>query len=149
MSSVHARSFLVRLSISMRGADFWSCVSSAKSWWFTEWPAMMSERDVVYRTKRTGPSNKPWGTPYMSCGGGEDELFTEVNWHLSDRYDSNHLGAVDWIPKRQQRRERKIWWSIAAERPNSRRTEMLSLSRAERMLFTTRNKTVSMLWPAR
>ena len=33
--SVHARSSLMRLSISLRGADFWSCVSSAKSWWFT------------------------------------------------------------------------------------------------------------------
>ena len=60
MSSVHAQSSLVRLSISLRGADFWSCVSSAKSWWFTEWLAMMSERGVVYRTKRTGPSTEPW-----------------------------------------------------------------------------------------
>ena len=31
MSSVHARSFLVRLSISLREVDFWSCVSLAKS----------------------------------------------------------------------------------------------------------------------
>ena len=31
MSSAHARSSLVRLSISLRGADFWSCVSSPKS----------------------------------------------------------------------------------------------------------------------
>ena len=30
-----------------------------------------------------------------------------------------------------------------------RRTEMLSLSRAERISFTTRNKTVSVLHPAR
>ena len=34
---------------------FWSCVSSAKSWWFTEWLAMLSEKGVVYRTKRMGP----------------------------------------------------------------------------------------------
>ena len=67
MSSVHALSFLVRLVTSLRGADFWSCVSSAKSWWFTEWLAMISERGVVYRTKRMGPSTEPWGTPYMSC----------------------------------------------------------------------------------
>ena len=52
MSSVHALSSLVRLVTSLRGADFWSCVSSAKSWWFTEWLAMISERGVVYRTKR-------------------------------------------------------------------------------------------------
>ena len=101
MSSVHAQSSLVRLSISLRGADFWSCVSSAKSWWFTEWLAMMSERSVVYRTMRTGPSTEPWDTPYLSCDSGEDELFTEVNWHLSERYDSNHSSAVDWIPKRE------------------------------------------------
>ena len=35
--------------------------------------------------------------------------------------------------------------SKAAERSNSRRTEMLSLSRAERMSLTTRNKTVLVL----
>ena len=33
---------LVRLVTSLRGADFWSCVSSAKSWWFTERLAMIS-----------------------------------------------------------------------------------------------------------
>ena len=37
MSSVHASSSLVRLVTSLRGADCWSCVSFAKSWWFTEW----------------------------------------------------------------------------------------------------------------
>ena len=31
MSSVHAQSSLVRLSILPRGAEFWSCLSSAKS----------------------------------------------------------------------------------------------------------------------
>ena len=44
MSSVHALSSLVRLVTSLRGADFWSCVSSSKSWWFTEWLTMISER---------------------------------------------------------------------------------------------------------
>ena len=58
MSSVHTLSSLVRLVTSLRGADFWSCVSSAKSWWFTEWLAI-SERGVVYRTKRMGPSSEP------------------------------------------------------------------------------------------
>ena len=38
--------------------------------------------------------------------------------------------------------------SKAAERSN-KRTEMLSLSRAERISFTVRNKTVSVLRPAR
>ena len=59
MLSVYALSSLVRLVTSLRGADFWSCVSSAKSWWFTEWLAMISERGVVYRTKRMGPSMEP------------------------------------------------------------------------------------------
>ena len=68
MLSVHALSSLVRLVTSLRGADFWSCVSSTKRWWFTEWLAMISERGVVYRTKpRMGSSTEPWGTPYMSC----------------------------------------------------------------------------------
>ena len=151
MLSVHALSSLVRLVTSLRGADFWSCVSSAKSWWFTEWLAMISERGVVYRTKRMGPSTEPWGTPYMSCDGDEDELLTEVDWYLSERYEWNHWSAVDWMPKTEFRRERRIWWSSvskAAERSNKRsRTEMLS--RAERISFTIRNKTVSVLHPAR
>ena len=143
---------VVRLVTSLRGADFWSCVSSAKSWWFTEWLAMISERGVVYRTKRMGPSTEPWGTPYMSCGGDEDELLTEVDWYLSERYEWNHWSAVDWMPKTEFRRERRIWWSRvskAVERSNKRRTEMLALSRAERISFTIRNKTVSVLHPAR
>ena len=79
MSSVHALSSLVRLVTSLRGADIWSCVSSVKSWWFTEWLSMILERSVVYRTKRTGPSIEPWGTPYISCDGEEDELLNEVD----------------------------------------------------------------------
>ena len=152
MSSVHASSSLVMLVTSLRGADFWSCVSSAKSWWFTEWLAIISERGVVYRTKRMGHSTEPWGTLYMSCDGDEDELLTEVDWYLSERYDWNQWSAVDWMPKIEFTRQRKIWSSIvskAAERSNERRTEMLSLSRAERISFTIRNKTVSEVCPAR
>ena len=153
MSSVHALSSFVRLVTSLRVADFWSCVSSAKSWWFTDWLAMISERGVVHRTKRMGPSTEPWGTPYMSCDGDEDELLTEVDWYLSERYEWNHWSAVDWMPKTEFRRERRIWWSIvskAAERsPQKRRTEMLLLSRAERISFTIRNNMVSLLYPAR
>ena len=102
MSSVHALSSLVRLVTSLRGADFWSYVSSAKSWWFTKWLALISERGVVYRTKRMGPSTEPWGTPYMSCDGDKDELLTEVDWYLSERYDWNHWSAVDWNSKKKR-----------------------------------------------
>ena len=117
-----------------------------------EWLAMISESGVVYRTKRMGPSTEPWGTPYTSCDGDEDELLTERDWYLSERYDWNHWSTADWMPKTEFRRERRIWWSVvskAAERSNKRRTEMLSLSRAERISFTIRNKTVSVLCPTR
>ena len=73
---MHWPSSLVKLVTSLKGADFWSCVSSAKSWWFTEWLAMIPERRVVYRTKGMGPSTEPWGTSYTSCDGDEDELLT-------------------------------------------------------------------------
>ena len=101
--------FFDELVTSLRRADFWSCVSSAKSWWFAEWLATISERGVMYRTKRTGPSTEPWGTPYMSCNGDEDELFTEVDWWLSERYDWSHWSAVERLPKTEFRRERRIW----------------------------------------
>ena len=67
MSSVHELGYLVRLFTALRGADFWSCASSAKSWWFTEWLATISERGVVYRTKRTGPSTESSGISCMRC----------------------------------------------------------------------------------
>ena len=40
---------------------------------------MISERGVVYRTKRMGPSTESRGTSYMRCDGDEDELLTEVD----------------------------------------------------------------------
>ena len=36
---------------------------------------MTSERGVVYRTKRMGPSTEPSGTSYISCDGDVDEFF--------------------------------------------------------------------------
>ena len=51
----------MRLITSLKGADFWRCVPSAKSGWFIEWLAMISERgvDIGVRTKRMGPSTEP------------------------------------------------------------------------------------------
>ena len=49
VSSVHALSSLVRLVTSLRGVGFWSCVSSANSWCFTECLAMISERGTGRR----------------------------------------------------------------------------------------------------
>ena len=41
---------------------------------------MISERGVVYRTKRMGPSTEPSGTPSMSCDArDENEFLTEVD----------------------------------------------------------------------
>ena len=147
MPSVHALSSWVRFATSY----FWSCVSSAKSWWFTEWLPVIPERGVVYRTKSSGPSTEPWGRPYMSCDSDKDETLTEVGWYLSERYGWNHWNAVGWMPKTEFRREMRIWSSIVSKGAgrSNKRTEMLSLSREERMSFIIRNKTVSWLCPAR
>ena len=40
---------------------------------------MISERGVVYRMERTGPSTAPWALQCMICDGDEDELLTEVS----------------------------------------------------------------------
>ena len=57
MSAVHASSSLVRLVTLPRGADFSSChLRKADG---LEWLAIISERSVVYRTKRMGPSTEP------------------------------------------------------------------------------------------
>ena len=50
--------FLVRLSISLRGADFWSWVSSAKSWWFTEWLAMSERERCGVQDEENGPKHR-------------------------------------------------------------------------------------------
>ena len=123
------------LVTSLRGADFRSCFIRERLMIYRVVSNDIREKSVAYRTKRTGPSTEPWGAPYMSCDGDEDELLTEVDWYLSERYEWNHWSAVDWMPKK------RIWWSIvskAAERSNKRRTEMLSLSRAERISIVTR-----------
>ena len=41
----------------------------------------IGERRSV-QDEEDGPSTEPWGTPYMSCDGDEDELLTEVDWYL-------------------------------------------------------------------
>ena len=143
MSSVHALCSLVRLVTSLIRADFWSCVSSAKRWRFTEWLAMISERGVVYRTKRTGHSTEPWGTPYLGCDGEEDELLTEVDWYLSERFDWNHWSARNRI---QAGEENLVVNTVKSCRKiQQKRTEMVLLSRAEKISFTIRNETVSVL----
>ena len=139
MSSVHELSCLVRLVASLRGTDFWSCVI---------WENVTVYRVVSYDIGEEH-GHYYWA---LTCNGDEDQLLTEVDWYLSERYDWNNWSAVDWIPKTEFRRERRIWWSVvskAAERSNKRRTEMLSLSRVERISFTICNKTVSVLYPAR
>ena len=65
MSSVHASSSLVRLVTSLRGADFWSCVST-KSWWFT------GRRKWAHKILKSPES--PWVKQY----------FREFTWSMSD-----------------------------------------------------------------
>ena len=83
MSSVHALSSLVGLITSLRGVDFWSCVSSAKSWWFTVVSYDIGERRSV-QDEENGPLYWALRHTYMSCDGDEDELLTEVDWYLSE-----------------------------------------------------------------
>ena len=85
MLSVHALSSLVRLVTSLRGVDFWSCVSSAKSWWFTEWLAIISERGVVYRTKRMGPSTEPWWTMHVVISDVQHAAFYDLCQQISPK----------------------------------------------------------------
>ena len=131
----------VRLYKSFDGVGFWSWVSSAKSWWFTEWLVMISESGVVYKTNSTGPSTEPCGTPNMRGEEEEAELLITTHWFLSGRYDQNHWRAVERMPKTVSRRKRRIWWSIvsnAAERSSKSRTEILSSSITFSKSFTTR-----------
>ena len=109
MSSVHAFSSLVRLVTLLREVDFWRCESSAKSWWFTEWLAIISERGVMYRMKRTGFSTEPW----------VHELWW---WQRQVIYWSGLIPVWEiWLkplecsklmPKTEFRQERRFWWSV-------------------------------------
>ena len=59
MSYVHALSSLVRL-VTERSGFLELCVICEKLMVYRlEWLAMISERGVVYRTKRMGPSTEP------------------------------------------------------------------------------------------
>ena len=121
MSYVHALSSLVRLVTSLRRADFWSCVSSAKSWWFTEWLADIGERHSV-QDEENGPQY--WALRHT---------LHEPWWWRRRVIDWSGLISVweVWVKplecsrlnakKTEFRRERRIWWSIlskAAERSN-------------------------------
>ena len=69
MSSVHALSSLVRLVTSLREADFWSCVSSAKSWWFTQLQTRMVSYDIGERCSVQDEENGPqyWALRHTIC----------------------------------------------------------------------------------
>ena len=148
MSSMHNCRSCVRLCMSFGEVDFWSWLSSANSWWLTEWLAMMSESGVVYKTNSTGPSTEPCGTPNIKGEWEEAELLTTMDWFLSSGFDWNHWSVVEWMPETVSRRERRIWWSIAskaAERSSNSRTEILSSSIAFSRSLTTRRRVVLVL----
>ena len=73
----------VRLCTSF--GDFWSWVLYAKSWWLTEWFAMMSDSGVVYKNS-TGLSTEPYRTPNMRGEVEKDELLTTTHWFLPRRW---------------------------------------------------------------
>ena len=152
ISCVHNCRSRLRLRRSFGGVGFWSWVSSANSWWLTEWLAMMSESGVVYKTNRTGPSTKPCGKPNIKGEGEKKELVTTTDWFLSSRYDQNLWSTVERVPRTVSRRERRIWWCIvskAAERSSKSRAEILSSSTAVSRSLTTRRSAVSVLCPVR
>ena len=114
---------------------------------------MISNKAVVYRMKRTGPSTEPWGTPHVNCNDGEDRSLTgSIDICLRDTTEAIGVQQTEY-----QNESRGGRWEFGGQYyqklqkglTTAGRTEMLSLSRAERMSFTTRNKTVSVLWPAR
>ena len=145
---IHAFMSFVHDWRSFGGVDFWSCASSAKSWWLTEWFAVMSESGVVYKTNSTGPNIEPCGTPNMRGDEEEAELLTTTHWFLSRRYDQKHWRAVERMPKAVLRHERKIWQSIvsnAAQRSSKSKTEILSLSVTFNKSFTMHRSVVSVL----
>ena len=131
-------------------SQFLKLVSSTKSWWLTEWFAMMSEKGVVYKTNSSGPSTEPCGTPN---GGGQEEaeLLTTTHCALSRRYDQNHWSVVEWMPKTVFKWERRIWWLTilnAAERSSKGRTQILSSSIVFSKSFKTHGRAVLVLCPA-
>ena len=148
ISSVHNCRSCVRLCTLFGGVDFWSWVSSAKSWWLTKWLVVMSESGVAYKTNSTGPSTEPCRTPNIKGEGEEAELWRTMDWFLCSRYDWNHWTVVERMPKTVLRRERRIWWSIvlkAAERSSNSRTELLSSSIAVSRSLKTCRRVVSVL----
>jgi len=101
-----------------------SCVSSAYRWWFREFDEIRVLRGVVYMMKSNGPKTEPWGTPQREvCE--EDRLPAQLTRNeRDDRYDLNQSRTVPWIPNQEDRRERRILWSMvskAAERSSRQR----------------------------
>ena len=106
MRSVHAFNSLVRLITSLRGTDFWSSVSPAKSWWF---------RVVSYNIgERCGVQDKENGPQYWALRHTVHELWwwrkLVIDWSrlISERYDWNDWSAEDWMPNSVQVKEEKL-----------------------------------------
>ena len=101
-----------------------------KSWWFTEWLAMISERSAVHRTKRTGPSTEPWGAPYMA--GMVTKTSYWLKWtdiYLRDMTET--FGAQQTECQKQNSGGRREFGGHSC-----RKIRQKKKSRAERILFT-------------
>ena len=108
MSSVHALSSLVTVVTSQRGADFRSCVSSAKKLMIYRVVNYDIREECSAQDEENGPQYWTLRHTVHGLDGDKNELLTEVDWYLSERYDWNHWSAADWVPKTEFRREREF-----------------------------------------
>ena len=126
-------------------------VSSANEWWRIEWCSITPERDVVYKTNRTGPRTDP-----------EEHLKKQEQDQTSSCWWRQFLSSVGqvwgeplqcstvYIPKTFSRWLSKLLWSVvpnAAKRSRNVTTEMFPLSREFKRLLTIFKRAVSVLCP--
>ena len=94
MSFAECRMISIVLSMLHESEEVFSCVSSAKDWWFTGCLAIKSERGLVYMINKTGPRTDPIGTLKDSGTGSESRPSTERDCILPVIYDLNHASAA-------------------------------------------------------
>ena len=106
------------------GAHFWSYVSSAESWWFTERPAMIPETGGVYPSTQE-KENRPQRTtiPEAHHMRAVTEAKTSycMKWTYTKPLKCNRF-TIPLLPEAKLRIERRVWWSTvlkAARRPST------------------------------
>ena len=87
------------LVTSLRGADFRSCFIRERLMIYRVVSNDIREKSVAYRTKRTGPSTEPRGTPYRSCGGEVTKTSCWLKWTdicLRDMVETIGMQLSEW-----------------------------------------------------